>query len=185
MIVFPQSNLQGTPLSLQIVSYKELNYEILLKIFPVRNAMQLNIVHCIALVLFYIELLFIYLMLCYIKSKSNFSISLKDFIFVGGLEAIYLLIRFNSLPYWVDDDKTEEIVFIEQPLENSLTETLTEIVNKDIENIHYNQSITEFVQKTSKNTGGKNTELTMNVANNFDLKNNTIVLPNKSKKIDK
>ena len=142
--------------------------------------MQLNIIHGIALILFYIELFFIYSMLFYIKSKGNFHISWNDFIFVGGFEAIYLLFRFNTLPYWVDDDKVEKtttIIFSEQ----SSDDLIKDIIDKDIQNIHQDQVATEIAQKATKKVSKSNT-ITIKMQKGLDLKNNTIVLTSKSQK---
>ena len=100
----------------------------------------------------------------------------------------FYLIR-GTFPYWVDDDKAEEI---EEPSKSSFqqnTEDLDAVVkpavDKEIQNIHQDQAAEAMAQQSSKNTGGKNTEITVNVANGLDLNNKTIVLPQKPKQSSK
>lgn len=91
----------------------------------------------------------------------------------------------QSFPYWVDDDKAEEI---EEPSKSSFqqnTEDLDAVVkpavDKEIANIQQDQAADEMAQQSSRNTGGKNTEITVNVVNGLDLNNKTIILPQKPK----
>lgn len=187
MVVFRNKKEYSPPISFLIATCRDLNYEILLKIFPVKNTMQLNIIHFVALIMFYIELFSIYLMFIYIKSKGNFSISFDDFIVVGGLEFIYLFMQFNTLPYWVDDDKLKELekdISFKSSSNNTIEEMLENSVNKEIANIHQNQAADEIAQKATKKVGKSNT-ITIRMPRDLDLNNKTVILSSKPKQSSK
>ena len=112
-------------------------------------------------------------------------VAYKFYGFVFAVVSVLFLFCREQFPYWVDDDKAEEI---EEPSKSSFQKNIEDLdtvlkpaVNKEIANIHQNQAADEMAQQSSKNTGGKNTEITVNVANSLDLKNNTIVLPSQPK----
>ena len=114
------------------------------------------------------------------------------FYFVGGTILLFNILFYRNrkgFPYWVDDDKAEEI---EEPSKSSFQKNIEDLdavvkpaVDKEIANIHQDQAAEAMAQQSSKNTGGKNTEITVNVANGLDLNNKTIVLPQKPKQSSK
>ena len=112
-------------------------------------------------------------------------VAYKFYGFVFAVVSVLFLFCQEQFPYWVDDDEIEEQEELSKSLFQQNTEDLDAVVksaiDQEIADIHQNQAATDIAQKASKNTGGKNTEITVNVANGLDLKNNTIVLPSKPK----
>lgn len=152
-----------------------INYWILLKIFSVNSKRQMNFVHILACILLYIEM---FLILA--SWKVELLYSLKYYIGAVIVELIILVDIFYFLPYWIDDDIAD---ICERPSDlypdkKENLDLFAPTAKKEVTNI---QAADEMAQQSSKNTGGKNTEITVNVANGLDLKNNTIILPQKPK----
>ena len=109
------------------------------------------------------------------------------FLFVYFSWTLYL-IR-GTFSYRVDGDKLEEPEessksSFQQNIEN-LDAVVKPAVDKEIQNIHQDQAADEMAQQSSKNTGGKNTEITINVVNSLDLNHKIIMLPSKIKQSNK
>ena len=150
------------------------NYWILLKIFPVNSKRQMNFVHILACILLYIEM---FLILA--SWKVELLYSLKYHIGAVIVELIILVDIFYFLPYWIDDDIAdicERPSDLYQGKEN--LDPFAIVADKEVTNI---QIVNNIAQQSSRNTGGKNTEITVNVVSGLDLNNKTIILPQKPK----
>ncbi|MBR6026483.1 MAG: hypothetical protein IK065_02665 [Neisseriaceae bacterium] len=171
MVRYDRNAFDKSPVKMRygiiILPIHKVNYWILLKIFRVNSARKMNLIHIIACILLYIEMFFIF-------SSGDIELlySLKYHLGTLLVEFIILLDIFYFLPYWIDDDIAD------------ICERPSDLFTKgdDLATAKQENYATNIAKQFAKNTGGKNTEITLNVANNLDLKNNTIVLTSKSQK---
>lgn len=140
------------------------HYLLFLGIYKVKSKKQLNYIHYLVVFIVFIETFFIIY-----HFNNNI---LHTLIYTLLTEIFFFLGYFEAIPRWVDDD------IAEIDISNSSNDIFEPAAKKEVTNI---QAADEMAQQSSKNTGGKNTEITVNVANGLDLKNNTIVLPSKPK----
>ena len=140
------------------------HYLLFLGIYKVKNKKQLNYIHYLVVFIVFIETFFI-------VYHFNNNI-LHTLIYTLLTEIFFFLGYFGAIPCWVDDD------IAEIDISNSSNDIFEPAAKKEVTNI---QAADEMAQQSSKNTGGKNTEITVNVVNGLDLNNKTIILPQKPK----
>ena len=145
------------------------HYLLFVQICKVENKKQLNYIHYLVVFIIFIEIYcIIYAFNAHLLSTLFYAIIVEITFFLG---------YFSAVPRWVDDDKAEE------PSKSSFQQNIEDLdamlkpaVDKEIQNI---QAADDIAKQSGKNTGGKNTEITMNVSKGLDLKNNTISLHQK------
>ena len=140
------------------------HYLLFLGIYKVKNKKQLDCIHYLVVFIVFAETFFI----IYHFNNNIF----HTLIYTLLTEIFFFLGYFGAVPRWVDENITE------MDTSNNSEDIFAPNAERETTNI---QAANKMAQQSSKNTGGKNTEITVNVANDLDLNNKTIILPSNRK----